>query len=59
MTRDYLLSGEADLISFGSSFLANPDLPERLRIGAKLNAPNPETFYPPGPEGYTDYPPLG
>jgi N-ethylmaleimide reductase len=39
-------------------FLANPDLPERLRIGAPLNAANPKTFYTEGPEGYTDYPRL-
>ncbi len=48
----------ADLIAFGRSFLANPDLPERLRTGAPLNAPNPETFYGGGPKGYVDYPTL-
>ena len=45
-------------IAFGGAFLANPDLPERLRRGAPLNAPNPATFYTPGPVGYTDYPSL-
>ncbi|URW75214.1 alkene reductase [Sphingomonas donggukensis] len=54
-----LASGIADAISFGRPFLANPDLPERLRTGAELNTPNPRTFYTPGPEGYTDYPALG
>ena len=53
-----LAAGEADLISFGSSFLANPDLPERFRRDAPLNAPDPETFYQGGEKGYTDYPAL-
>lgn len=50
--------GIADAISFGRTFLANPDLPERLRTGAALNADNPRTWYSRGPEGYTDYPTL-
>ena len=49
---------KADAVAFGTSFLANPDLPARIRAGAPLNAPNPATFYTPGPEGYTDYPSL-
>ncbi len=51
-------SGVADAISFGRPFLANPDLVERLRIGAPLNTPDKRTFYTTGPEGYTDYPTL-
>jgi 2,4-dienoyl-CoA reductase-like NADH-dependent reductase (Old Yellow Enzyme family) len=51
-----LAAGEADAVAFGKLFLANPDLPERFRQHAPLNAPNPETFYAPGPQGYTDYP---
>jgi len=47
-----------DAVAFGTAFLANPDLPERLRRGAPLNAPDPSTFYSPGPAGYTDYPSL-
>ena len=50
--------GDADLVSFGVPFLANPDLPERLRRGAPLNAPDFATFYSPGPKGYVDYPAL-
>lgn len=50
--------GRADAIAFGVPFLANPDLPARLRSGAPLNPPVASTFYTPGPEGYTDYPPL-
>ena len=52
---------EADLIdaaAFGRSFIANPDLPERLRTGAELNDPVPATFYGGGAEGYVDYPEL-
>lgn len=53
-----LASGEADLVSFGASFLANPDLPARLRTGASLNEPDRATFYGGAEEGYVDYPPL-
>jgi N-ethylmaleimide reductase len=49
-------AGQVDAVAFGTAFIANPDLPERLRIGAPLNTPNPSTFYKPGPAGYTDYP---
>ncbi|MGO4256760.1 N-ethylmaleimide reductase [Marmoricola sp. RAF53] len=52
---------EADLIdaaAFGRAFIANPDLPQRLRTGAELNDPVPATFYGGGAEGYTDYPAL-
>lgn len=53
-----LAEGRADATVFGSSFLANPDLPERFRQGAALNTPDKATFYTPGAQGYTDYPPL-
>lgn len=57
-----LASGECDAVAFGKAFIANPDLVQRLRTGAPLNAPVPETFYGPlvsSPEvGYTDYPSL-
>jgi N-ethylmaleimide reductase len=53
-----LLERRADLIAFGRPFLANPDLVERLRVNARLNAPDTATFYVPGPKGYTDYPTL-
>ena len=49
----------ADLVSFGRLFIANPDLPERLRLGKPLNQPDPDTYYGGGVEGYTDYPALG
>jgi N-ethylmaleimide reductase len=51
-------SGVADLVSFGKAFLANPDLPQRLKIGAALNVPDPDTFYGGGEKGYVDYPAL-
>jgi N-ethylmaleimide reductase len=51
-------SGEADLVAFGKPFIANPDLVERLRRGAPLNAPDRETFYGGGAKGYVDYPTI-
>jgi N-ethylmaleimide reductase len=51
-------AGAVDAVAFGTAFLANPDLPERLRRGAPLNSPDPATFYSQGPAGYTDYPSL-
>jgi N-ethylmaleimide reductase len=53
-----IVSGRVDAVAFGVPFLANPDLPERFRRGAPLNAPDSATFYTPGPKGYTDYPAL-
>ena len=50
--------GKLDAVAFGTSFLANPDLPARIAAKAALNAPNAAKFYSPGPEGYTDYPAL-
>ena len=66
LNSDYLLAdgsaelrdGHADAIAFGRAFLANPDLPERLRCNAGLNAAQKATFYTPGHAGYTDYPRL-
>ena len=56
--QDVIANGRAELVSFGQLFLANPDLPERLRQDADLNQPEPSTFYGGGVEGYTDYPTL-
>lgn len=53
-----ITSGNADLVSFGTLFLANPDLPERFRLSAPLNRPDPATFYGGGEKGYIDYPAL-
>ena len=55
-----LASGQADAVAFGKLFIANPDLPHRLRHGLPLNPPHPETFYGYGladpRQGYVDYP---
>ena len=47
---------KVDAVAFGVSFIANPDLPLRIRNKAPLNPANPATFYTSGAEGYTDYP---
>ncbi len=46
----------SDLVGFGRTFIANPDLVERIRLGVHLNKYNRATFYSQGIEGYTDYP---
>lgn len=51
-------SGTADLVAFGTGFLANPDLPARIKAGAELNQADEATYYTPGPEGYTTYPTM-
>src|SRR5882672_10876862 len=48
--------GDADLVAFGRHFLANPDLPKRIRLGLALNAYDRDTFYTFDARGYTDYP---
>lgn len=54
-----LARGDADLISFGRLFLANPDLPERFAKHSPLNKPDHTTFYEGKESGYIDYPTLG
>lgn len=54
-----LAAGRAELISFASAFLANPDLPARFASNGPLNVPDKATFYTDGPHGYIDYPTLG
>lgn len=51
-------AGDADLVAFGRMYIANPDLPERIRQGGPFNDPKPATFYGGDVEGYTDYPTL-
>jgi 2,4-dienoyl-CoA reductase-like NADH-dependent reductase (Old Yellow Enzyme family) len=53
-----LASGMADAVSFGRSFIANPDLVERIRRDGPYNEPDPHTFYGGGARGYLDYPAL-
>jgi N-ethylmaleimide reductase len=56
--EQWLGERRADLIAFGRKFIANPDLPERLRVGAPLSVDDPTTYYGGGEKGYTDYPSL-
>lgn len=51
--------GDADLVAFGRHFVANPDLPTRIKLGLPLNAYDRDTFYTFGSHGYTDYPFYG
>lgn len=51
-------TGHADAVAYGRTFLANPDLPRRLQLGAALNEPDPTTFYGGSAIGYTSYPAL-
>lgn len=55
-----LASGQADLVSYGKPFIANPDLPARFANQAPLIEPDTATFYGMGEtnlaQGYTDYP---
>jgi N-ethylmaleimide reductase len=59
LANKVLEANAADLIAFGKPFIANPDLVERLKRGAPLNAPDKATFYGGDAKGYTDYPVLG
>lgn len=51
-----IANNSADLVAYGTLYIANPDLVERFRFNAPLNAPDPSTFYGGGERGYTDYP---
>ena len=53
-----IADGSADAVAYGRLFLANPDLPARLRRRAPLNAPDPKSFYGGDEHGYIDYPAL-
>ncbi len=54
-----LADGLADAVAFGRLFIANPDLPERFRLDAPLNALEEATLYGGSKKGYTDYPAMG
>ena len=54
--EDALRNGWADLIGFGRPFVANPDLPARLRHGWPLAVPDATRFFGGAAQGYTDYP---
>jgi len=52
---DLLFEKGYDLVYFGRPFISNPDLVDKLREGASLAEPDPETFYTPNNEGYNTY----
>jgi N-ethylmaleimide reductase len=54
--EEALAKGWADLVGFGRPFIANPDLPHRLRTGAALNTGDPASYFGGGARGYVDYP---
>lgn len=56
MALDAVASNRADAVAIGRPFIANPDLVERIRDDLPWAAPQKETFYGGGAEGYTDYP---
>ena len=56
--RDRVAAGEADAVSIGRPFIANPDLVRRIALGAALNEGDPNTYYSGGAAGYVDYPLL-
>lgn len=58
LATEILDQNKADLIAFGKLFISNPDLVERLKLGAPLNPFDKMTFYGGGAKGYTDYPAL-
>lgn len=51
-----ITTGKADMISFGSPFVSNPDLPYRIKHQVEWAKPDSKTFYTAGEKGYTDYP---
>jgi hypothetical protein len=53
-----IADGAADAVAFGVKFIANPDLPARIKSAAPLNEPDSDTFYIGGAKGYVDYPSL-
>merc|ERR1712019_243331 len=54
--QEGIAAGSFDVVAFGTTFLANPDLPARIKKGAELNTPKPDLFYKGEAKGYTDYP---
>jgi N-ethylmaleimide reductase len=54
--EEIVSTGDADLVAFGRHFIANPDLPKRIRLGLPLNPYDRSSFYGGNAHGYTDYP---
>ncbi|WP_156466724.1 MULTISPECIES: alkene reductase [unclassified Methylibium] len=58
MAIEAVASGQADVVAFGRPFISNPDLVQRLRVGAPFAPLDRDTLYGGGAKGYTDYPAL-
>ena len=58
LAESALAHGDADLFSFGRSFIANPDLIDRLRIGAPIAEAPKRYWYGGSSLGYSDWPTL-
>ncbi|MEH2512319.1 N-ethylmaleimide reductase [Nitrobacteraceae bacterium AZCC 1564] len=58
LANQVLDTNKADLIAFGRNYISNPDLVERLKLGASLNDFDKATFYGGDAKGYTDYPAM-
>jgi N-ethylmaleimide reductase len=58
LAEEAIAAGRTDFIAFGRPFIANPDLVDRLRIGAPLAELDRDTLYGGDAKGYTDYPAL-
>ena len=58
MAIEAVADGRADVVAFGRPFISNPDLVQRLRVGAPFAALDRDTLYGGGAKGYTDYPAL-
>lgn len=50
-----IASGQADLVSFGKHYIANPDLKERFEYNVPLAVADQNTYYAGEEKGYTDY----
>ncbi len=58
LANEVLNTNKADLIAFGKIYISDPDLVERLKLGAPLNDFDKATFYGGDAKGYTDYPAM-
>jgi len=56
--QEMVASGTVDAVSFGRLWIANPDLPARIRAGGPYRKAVTKRFYGGGPDGYNDYPTL-
>jgi len=56
LAESAIAEGDVDALAFGRNFIATPDLPKRLAVGAELNPYHRDSFYGGTERGYTDYP---